>query len=68
MLSIYIFQTGHILHANRSMTHREYCLRTDINNSTNKIEFGIFAYFDEVEELPTKYILSATCRWLFLWA
>lgn len=61
-----ILQTGRILHKNRSLTHREYCLRTDVNKTTNQIEMGLLAYFEHVEALPTKYVLSAICRYLIL--
>lgn len=55
-------QTGKIAAQNQSMTHREYCLRADVNTSTNQIEFGILAYFDKIDPLPTKYFLSAACK------
>lgn len=45
------------------MTHREYCLHADFNKSTIRVELGIFAYFEDVEELPSKYLLSAVCEY-----
>lgn len=55
-------QDGHINEKNHSLTHREYCLRAAFNQTTQTTELGVFIFFDTIEQLPTKYIISAVCK------
>lgn len=64
LLIRFTLQDGHINIPNlkQSLGHRDYCLRAVFNQSTNTTELGVFVFYDNTEELPTKYIISAICK------
>lgn len=55
---------GNIQKRNKLLTHHEYCIQADLNKTWNGIEFGVLAFFDDVDQFPFKYIWSSVCKFI----
>lgn len=56
---------GNIQKHNTLLTHHEYCIQADLNETRNGVELSVLAFFNDVDRFPFKYIWSSMCRFIF---
>lgn len=52
---LFYLQTGVVVHENKSITHREYCLRLALNETTNKPKLGVLLCYKSADKLQARF-------------